>query len=363
MSLAADGTPATDQTYGLAQLCEALQDVGILQQLLSQLQAKMLRDLVDPILSSRSLVPEGYRAGDRKLRFASELGASLTDLVSGIRDLFDFTKAAFSKSQGLGVVTSFLSSFRIALYEQVLATLVIPSMPRNLAELPPWMEEVTRCASWEQESAGNSSTLVLHRFLAEQLGRDWLACHWAAGLLDTRSLVYEGWRSWESRVEQRNSDVGATSKADVDGTEEGWGFDDDLHHVDPAPVRSQPNEDGDGWDFDDLAPATPASAPAPLAKPKPAREAKRLGRKLASKHAPAVPSQDTSIDFSDSQVAMQPSGAPDVPHVVHEGRGSASPQPEAVAPSSTVRVSVAVDTVVAFLSSKLLELQEAETLR
>lgn len=349
---------STTRSYTIAELNAALQGLGILEQMLSQLQAQILRDLVAPVIASQTLVSEGFQTGNDVLRFSQKDGASLTDVVSGIRDLVQFMENAFSSP--LKAVTSFLSSFSEALFQQVLQQIIDPSMPRELSKLPPWLTDVDQCALWEQEGPENSNSLVLRRFLDEQAGNNWLARHRAAGLLETRSLVYEGWKNWDFRVEERKTEVSSLEEAGGDANEEGWGFDDDLNSPNPALASS---EGGDGWGFDDLA-STPVE-PAPAPKVKAAREAKRLGKKLSSKHASATTSQETLVEDGNPQGASpQPTNSELDAPLARTGSGKpASPEPGAPKGTSSVRVSVATDAALSLLSSRLLELQEVESLR
>lgn len=357
-TLTTEKTSATNQTYTIAELNEALCHLGILDQLLSQLQAQILRELVVPVVSSRTFVVEGYHSGDRELHFVERAGASATDVVSGIRDLVQFmTNALYSP---LAVVTSFLSSFSEAVYQQVLKEVIIPSMPHDLSELPPWLGDVEQCVSWEQEGPGDSHTRVLERFLAEQAGGNWLAGHRAAGFLETRSLVYEGWKGWDFRLEDTKTAASPPPMKEDGGNDEGWGFDDDLQPSDPASVSVN---DGSGWDFDDLATVPANPAPAPLAKP--AREAKRLGKKLSSKHASASASQEALVVVQGVQGSLPPqeTSEPDSPRAKPVVRASATPEPETLVSNSSVRVSVATDAALSLISTRLLELQKIEDLR
>lgn len=348
---------ASNHTYTIAELNEALCQLGILDQLLSQLQAQILRELVVPVVSSRTLVVEGYHSGDRELRFVERASASATDVVSGIRDLIQFMTNALPSS--LAVVNSFLSSFSEAVYQQVLKEVIIPSMPRDLSKLPPWLSDVEQCVSWEQEGPADLHKRVLQRFLAGQAGGNWLAGHRAAGFLEARSLVYEGWKSWDFRLEETKTADSPPPMKDDDGNDEGWGFDDDLQPSDPAPVSV---DDGSGWDFDDLATVPTNLTPTPLAKP--AREAKRLGKKLSSKHASASASQEALIDAEGVQGSPPPqTSEPDSPSAKPVARASATPDPETQASNSSVRVSVATDAALLLISTRLLELQKIENLR
>lgn len=344
MTLALNKDPAPNQTYTVAELINALRGLGILDQLLSQLQDQMLRELVAPLVTSRSLVSEGYNPGDKLLRLERKEGATLTEIVSCIRDLVRFTEDALSCP--LEAVNLFLSSFREALYQRVLREVVIPSMPYELGELPPWLSDVGQCASWEKESAGDSNKLVLQSFLEDQAGSRWLMGHEAEGLLETRSLVFDGWKDWDFRLEEVNPTVYPRTEEKVggntEGDDDGWGFDDELQPHDPPAS----NTSDDGWDFDDTT-SVPAD-PVPTLQAKPAREAKRLGKKLSSKHASAAASQEALVDNSGAQTLPSRQDA-------HSSG--------VTTPNSSVRISVAADAAMSLLKARLAELQDIESLR
>lgn len=356
---------ATGQTYTIGELSEALDRLGILEQLLSKLQAQVLRDLVIPALSPQMLVAEGYQPGNKTLHFRARVDASLTDRVAAIRDLIRFMEDTFSSPGTTAAVSAFLSSLSDALYRQVLHEMIIPAMPRELSKLPSWLRDIEQCADWEDSGPGDSRKRVLQTFLAGEAGNNWLACHRAAGLLETRSLVYEGWKEWDYRLEETDTEASSLPRGGGDGNEEGWGFDEELDVGSPPPAQAHSDGGGDGWDFDDLQPATAQPerpAPAPLAKP--AREAKRLGKKLHPKHTSAAASQEALAESADAQRC--PPSPPTVDTVQRAGstpRTSLPPSPEETWMSnSSIRVSVATDTALKLLSSRLLELQTLESL-
>ncbi|EKC97779.1 hypothetical protein A1Q2_07978 [Trichosporon asahii var. asahii CBS 8904] len=327
---------ALTQSSTIAELCEALQGLDILGQCLAQLQTRILRELVTPLVSSRSLVSEGYGSELRELRFKQKGDASLIEVVSSIRDLVRFVTHALPSP--LEAVSSFLSTFSEALYHRVLQEVVIPSIPRELNKLPPWLSDVRQCASWERGESEDSHKQVLQRFLDDQAGTRWLESHRAEGLLETRSLVFDGWKDWDFRLEETKRPTSSRPEENAIERDDGWGFDDEPSIL-PA------NEDG--WDFDDLAPIPTDSIPAPSVKP--AREAKRLGKKLSSKHASA--SQEALLNARELQRAPTPSAPP-----LH-------PEEAVAAPKSSVRVSVATSAALSLLGARLRELQDIESLR
>ncbi|KAK4683475.1 hypothetical protein P7C73_g6781, partial [Tremellales sp. Uapishka_1] len=88
-----------------------------------------------------------------------------------------------------------------------------------------------------------------------------------------------GW-GFDEDEESKSKDKGG----EVDTQDDGWGFDDSTSKAGPSKsddLANAASPEGDGWDFEDVS-MTSTAPPPPIVKPaKPAREAKRLGKKVA----------------------------------------------------------------------------------
>lgn len=354
------GQSTDTPTYTLLELHAALQNLGVLDTLLHNLQSQIVRELVTPIVTLQTLSADDYKAEDDVLQFKEDNDLSLTGVISGLRFIVQFVQRNICPRSTTDM-PEFLSSFSETIYQQALETLIIPSVPENLNAFPLWLDQVEQCARWEEEGPVGVGGGILRRFLDSQVAVKWLASHRAVGLLETRKLVFEGWRGWDGRLEEVNVGVGHPPKADIESTEEGWGFDGDLPENEANSASAKIfNDEGDGWDFDDIAPAPPAASPPSTRLAKPAREAKRLGKRITSKQPPAVASHEALSETSNDD---QPSFQPSIDNARRPLQtDSTSPKPEGKV-SNSILVSVAVDAALELLSRRLLEFRQLEDLR
>jgi centromere/kinetochore protein ZW10 len=136
-------------------------------------------------------------------------------------------------------------------------------------------------------------------------------------------LILDGWQGWEAVEISRDKEISVVVEVEVEVEDEmmpvpqedpieaptptndtrvsssppetteeegGWGFDEDTQQSAQAgpssPKRNGQSDDmDDGWAFDDDLSA-PSPAPAPVVAPKPTREAKKLGKRVAKAKVP-----------------------------------------------------------------------------
>jgi centromere/kinetochore protein ZW10 len=186
---------------------------------------------------------------------------------------------------------------------------------------------------------------IIEPFFVEEAGKAWANAKRRVNAEAVRKLILGGWLGWESRQAEREKELvmvveveveeedlrnnqepsgtrshsgesrrkevangwgldeeqsQKTDKSPDDGinddsmdVEEGWGFEGEHEAGPSSPKRPSDTtglsstdelDEGEGWDFEDpvAAPSQPAiEPPAPIIASKPAREAKRLGKKVA----------------------------------------------------------------------------------
>ena len=223
---------------------------------------------------------------------------------------------------------AFLSELRTATLQVVLDRCLLPAMPTAMASVPAWLETVHAAVEVETKLIGSTSTAaIIQPFFAAAAGPAWAAQRRRRVAEEVRRLIISGWGGWEAIEAESEKEVVVMEEIEVDDEDDvdervngkgedddmdfGWDFDDEKkasspgqlgsEHVngtamdvdqesgdwgltdDTAPAgpskprQSPPIEpNSDGWEFDDVA----LSPPRPAAQPKPAREAKRLGRKV-----------------------------------------------------------------------------------
>lgn len=211
---------------------------------------------------------------------------------------------------------------------------------------------------------------IIQPFFDNAAGPAWASQRRQRVAEEVRRLVLGGWGGWETIEAEREKEVVMMVEEEVDGEVEperpthkevddkdedmdfGWDFDNDKKNqpsgsrsvdnggegmdVDdggawgfaevsaqagPSKPRQTPPAEthGDGWEFDDVAAQTPVK---PVAAPKPAREAKRLGRKVAK--VKTVPDEDVwgSEAESVTSEARQNGHVPDPPKAQMDNWGN-----------------------------------------
>jgi len=204
--------------------------------------------------------------------------------------------------------------------------MILTSLPPTLEALQPWLDVVEFAA--EREVRFDAPDII-GKFMREEVGKAWAEGRRRSVIEEVRGMIIGGWSGWEGvekeyarevisveEVEVEDEDESAISGSKIESSntpssakediimaepqrseveEEGWGWDETPLAGPSSPRKVTTNTNGhshsreksvgDGWDFD--APnasiqANPVDAPPAAAKPaKPAREAKRLGKKVA----------------------------------------------------------------------------------
>ena len=187
------------------------------------------------------------------------------------------------------------------------------------------------------------STTPVKSFYENQAGQSWANQRRSQVGEQVRKLIVDGWAGWEAVSISRDKeisvvvevevdeeeDVDMDTKAEIDNPipalkaetssfpapaaksaktdneeEEGWEFEEPVTLAQPeagpsSPRRIATEDADDGWAFDDDL-STPAPAPAPIKAPKPTREAKKLGKKVAKAKTQEQEDQDSGIDSAEA---------------------------------------------------------------
>jgi centromere/kinetochore protein ZW10 len=220
---------------------------------------------------------------------------------------------------------SFLSELRHATNTAVLDFVLLPSMPSSVPSVPGWLDLLLQAVDSEASLPGVSGNEVIKPFFESEAGSAWASQRRRSVAEEVRKLITGAWGGWEAVEAEREKEITVVVEVEVEEDNLGWGFEDKTKPPKTKPVEPEPaaktsdagemqvdedegwgfeyganaglssshqesamngdaagpSEDaeteGDGWDFEISEPTAPE--PVPVARP--AREAKRLGRKLA----------------------------------------------------------------------------------
>ncbi|ORY30834.1 hypothetical protein BCR39DRAFT_528539 [Naematelia encephala] len=236
---------------------------------------------------------------------------------------------------------AFIDDIRTSVLQAVLEHLILPSIPPDYNGVASWLEVVKRAVQCEKDVGVAVDLRIVEPFFTSRAGTAWASQRRQVISEQVRRLVTGGWAGWEAVEIEHEKEINVVVEVEVDEHEPahnkpkngstlaqlligdpstesfGWGFEDDgkdssapakpdqRMDVDggwefddtitaeagpsrprqPTPELLEPKESAidDGWDFEVPTNPVPAPAPAPIppSKPKPAREAKRLGKKVA----------------------------------------------------------------------------------
>ena len=359
--------PTRPPPYSLPQVFTALNKLGSLSTLLHDLQTRLIRDILTPIASS--LVSVNVTPSE----LTSTLRLALVDSAPSSKDRVDAMSQALSFLSSHAFLptadleserSSFLQHIQHEAFSITLRETILPAMPSTLSSIPSWLELVQLAASIESRHRSGieaADHAVILPFFESEAGRAWATQRRKRVAEETRKIILGGWGGWEAVTQEKEKEVvrmvevevrdeegdpvvtgvvqpetvdveeGNGQKADPNGNDFGWGFDDEAESSkgksdkedrdgdvtmtqdngwgfdesanqagaskskpsqtnQPSIANSHANgsnevaSEGDGWGFD-LAPlvseSKTAQTPASPVAAKPAREAKRLGKKVA----------------------------------------------------------------------------------
>lgn len=345
-------------SYTIHELYGALSRLGTLGSLLQALSTRIIRDLIRPLVEhsgrhrlAKDAAGQGHLSLTTSPPTTSSGSGSTTGTERVILDLelfFDFVNSAvFPASIDLLERTSFLHDIASPTLALLLDSVLLPSMPSSIPEIPDWLRLLDKAATLE--ASLRPPEMKIRPFLDDQAGPEWIAAQRRMANERVKALVLNGWCGWDAKEVTRDKEVTSLVEVEMDdnelgqdgtasnaersvtsqhdteptrmgadgGTEVemggdddeagGWGFDEDPPDTEskiPAGaetrsrstsgsnVQVQESQD-DGWDFDldsQPAPSPPTATAVPTApapKPaKPVREAKKLGKRVAkTKHA------------------------------------------------------------------------------
>jgi hypothetical protein len=325
-----------------------------------------LKELVGPLLSGTySLTRESSDTTDT-LRLVASSQRDSKDILVDLATLFSFVDSTVFPPISIAseTRTSYLAILRSSTSELLLSTLILPSVPSSLDDLPTWLDTVKSASEFEASQSTSSEEMKLNSvraFYNDRAGLSWANLRRSRIGDQVRRLIISGWEGWEAVSISRDKEISVVVEVEVEepedvtmedqstqdesdlawesasqtqvvssstlqtkvGTDEedgGWEFEEPSAQMEAGPSsprRISTEEADDGWAFDDDLSA-PAPAPVPVKAPKPTREAKKLGKKVAK--AKTSEDQDSGMDSTEMSRSSSIS-IPDPPR-------APSPKPE-----------------------------------
>lgn len=344
-----------------------LSQLGSLPDVLHNLRHRLLRDLILPAVfpsKGQSWRVEESRADSLSiLRLeASPQPRSPGDILSGISTILAFIATTVFPPSPTSPPNreAFLSDLQTAALQAFLDHVILPDMPSTMASIHTWLETVHAAMKFEASLIGTNCTkVIVQPFFESAAGPAWAAQRRRRVAEEVRRLILNGWGGWEAVEVEREKEVAmmeevemgdageenelvdrggkesddemdfgwnfgeeekerpaeaGTAKLapdpamDIEARDDGWQFGDTSNAAGASKPRQSPpaEPNGDGWVFDEVSDPVPK----PVALPKPAREAKRLGKKAAKVKTVAEDdvwgSESTSIASSAQQNGHAP---------------------------------------------------------
>ena len=327
--------------YPLTHIYTTLQHLGSLSPLLSNLQTKLLKDILLPLLSPPYCLKISKTTSDWLAIIKLDLVEfrNAEDVLSDISTILDFIGTMVYPrvtSHLEGSRLEFMKGLHSATWNAVLRELVVPSLPSTLAGVRGWLDLLLQAVEVEsstspkgvRESPGENPAKrpVVKQFFETSAGTTWANHRRQRIGEEVRKLVLGGWGGWEGMEVEMEKVVVVEVEVDVDlspssvdsnqrgeithlgksnedegeGEEDcGWGFENDppaegsgsgvaMKPANPPPQDTEMViEDGDERDFEAPSGDQPANEPSSVTSnggPKPAEE-EGWDFELSSQHA------------------------------------------------------------------------------
>ncbi|KAK8844568.1 hypothetical protein IAR55_006415 [Kwoniella newhampshirensis] len=375
-------SPANASPYPVTDIYAALSRLSLLEEPLRNLRSRILRDIVDPLVTSKWRAECTSMDGLSLMRLEAVSAQSPFEVLDGVSAFLDYvSETVFPSSSSLVAGReSFLHDISSGAFQAVLDHLIVPSMPTSLSIVPSWLEVLTKAV--EVEKPLRPGIGVIEPFFTSKAGPMWAQQRRFAVADDTRKVILSGWGGWEADEKERSvetvvlvevevDDDNGDEKMEDDGAfgwgldaaqakedqatdqqtlvegdadvtmqeDDGWGFDGSTTagpSKPTSPIQSEQQAqpaaefEEDGWDLDPVVPSTePTRPPSPPKLVKPAREAKRLGKKVAkARHTddddPWGSATDSNRDSPGSSVLESENGYVDKPAPISQPDSEAS---------------------------------------
>ncbi|WVR03235.1 hypothetical protein IAU60_000226 [Kwoniella sp. DSM 27419] len=341
-------SPSGAPSYTLAQLLASLSHLALLRPLLAQLSNKLSKEVIQPVISGSWRPSRSETDGSVILSLDHASQQPPSEILDNVKTVLNFIGSAVIPSASCDERETFLEELNTSTFRHVLHDLILPAMPANLARVEQWSKVLAKAIEVEtafapstaiikpffEQEAGKQWAQKRRYAVADQV-RSLILSGWggwenalkerqkdtfvyvevevdeaAENHLSSGNIDHSAISSQFSSHEDSHAGAGLSQNQketqfttqDVTMEDDGWGFDESAtpaagpstsptrHKVD-APVHE--DQEMDGWDLDPapasapIKPASPPKAAQPVAAKtaKPAREAKRLGKKLAKVRA------------------------------------------------------------------------------
>ncbi|WWC67147.1 uncharacterized protein I206_101054 [Kwoniella pini CBS 10737] len=295
---------AASPHYPLSELYSALSQQGLLGQLLTSLSSRIQKDIIHPIVTSSHRV--SLSSADRLsiLRLEATTSTTAYTILEDIKTTLNFIfNTILPPSVDLPERRTFVSSLTNSVFQSILNSLILPTLPQNLSELPDWLNTLQQAV--EVESIFSGADRIIKHFFETEAGTSWAQRRRYAVSDEVRQLILSGWGGWESTEKEQDKEVVQyveveiednhaayslesqdISMKDVNGAEDfGWGFeeptsksiDDTSQKASSSHGQIAQNEDvsmeDDGWGFDGSI--EPVAGPSSSSKPPPISDSRK----------------------------------------------------------------------------------------
>ncbi|WVQ94095.1 hypothetical protein IAU59_001173 [Kwoniella sp. CBS 9459] len=290
-------TSSSSSSYQLIQIYTALSQLDLLEKLLQTLAARLIRDLIQPVVSTRKSVSLSSTETLFILRQEASSKQSSDEAMDGVKTILEFVSNTVFPPLAIPERDPFLVEVTSSAFRLVLDQLIMASLPPSLHLVPGWLETLTHAV--DVEDALSPSTKIIKPFFESEAGPTWAQQRRYAVSDEVRRLVMSGWGGWEGTEKEQEKETVVYVEVEVeedepdaaivideqdaetkngDHGEFGWGFAEDEKQSSPSkgqpaskvnPTEAEEAADvemvDDGWGFDESS-TSPGAGPSSPAK-------------------------------------------------------------------------------------------------